>query len=110
MTVKAEAFEKKMGECPRHGEQVLWLACKHVAKEPAEEIWLGPNRIAICPACSILPVNSIEEELLVACEACMKEKIKECIARMPEGADIQEHVRGLDAYEEELKISKGEEG
>ena len=60
MTFKAEDFDKKMGECPRHGEQVLWLACKHVAKGNPEEIWLGPNRIAICPACSMLPMTSIE--------------------------------------------------
>ena len=33
MSFKAEDFEKKMGQCPRHGEQVLWLACKHVAKQ-----------------------------------------------------------------------------
>jgi hypothetical protein len=32
MAFKAEDYEKKMGECPKHGEQVLWLACKHVGK------------------------------------------------------------------------------
>jgi hypothetical protein len=102
MTFKAGDYEKKMGECPRHGEQVLWLVCKHVGKEVPKEIWLGPNRIAICPACSMLPVNSIEEELLVACEACIKGKIKNLSGRLPEGADIHDYVKNLDVYEEEL--------
>jgi len=80
MTFRAEDFEKKIGDCPKHGEQVLWLACKHVAKGQPDEIWLGPNRIAICPACSMLPTPSLEEELLVACEACIKGKIKNFLA------------------------------
>ncbi len=102
MTFKAEDFEKKMGECPRHGEQVLWLACKHVAKGSPDEIWLGPNRIAICPACSMLPVPSIEEELLVACEACIRGRIKNLEDRVPEGGSLQDLVKGLDVYEEEI--------
>lgn len=102
MTFKADDFEKKMGECPRHGEQALWLACKHVGKGQPKEIWLGPNRIAICPACSMLPVPSIEEELLVACEACIKGKIKNLSGRLPDGADIHDYVKNLDVYEEEL--------
>jgi hypothetical protein len=110
MAFKADDFEKKMGECPRHGEQVLWLACKHVAKQAAKEIWLGPNRIAICPACSMLPVTSIEEQLLVACESCIRDKIQECIDGLPEGVDVDEHVRGLDVYGQELMITKGKEG
>jgi len=102
MTFRAEDFEKKIGDCPRHGEQVLWLACKHVAKGQPDEIWLGPNRIAICPACSMLPAPSFEEELLVACEACIKDKIKNFLARLPEGASIRDFVKGLDVYEEEI--------
>ena len=102
MAYKAEDFEKKMGECPRHGEQVLWLACKHVAKEEPKEIWFGPNRIAICPACSALPVPSIEEELIVACAACIKGKVKTLLEGLPEGADRDEHIKGLDVYEKEL--------
>ncbi len=102
MTFKADDFEKKMGECPRHGEQVIWLACKHVAKGTPEQIWLGPNRVAICPACSMLPMPSIEEELLMACAACIKGKIKDFSDRLPEGASIHDFVKGLDAYEEEL--------
>jgi len=104
MTFKAEDYEKKMGECPKHGPQVLWLACKHVGKGEPDEIWLGPNRVAICPACSMLPVSSIEEELLVACEACMKEKVRRLADRLPEGEDIHDHVKGLDIYEKELLI------
>ena len=102
MTFMAEDFEKKMGTCPRHGEQVLWLACKHVSQGQPEEIWLGPNRIAICPACSMLPVPTIEEELLVACEACIRSKIKNVSDRLPEGANIHDYVKGLDVYEEEI--------
>ncbi len=102
MTSKAEEYEKKWGTCPRHGEQVLWLVCKHVGKESPEEIWLGPNRIAICPSCSMLPVPSIEEELLVACEACVKGKIKDRLDSLPEGGSIHDVVKGLDVYEEEL--------
>jgi ssDNA-binding Zn-finger/Zn-ribbon topoisomerase 1 len=102
MAFKAEDHEKKMGECPKHGTQVLWLACKHVGKGEPKEIWLGPNRIAICPACSMLPVSSIEEELLVACEACIKAKIKRLSDRLPEGEDIRGHVKGLEVYEKEL--------
>jgi len=102
MTFKAEDFKKKMGDCPRHGEQVLWLACEHVAKGQPDEIWLGPNRIAICPTCSMLPVPSLEEELLVACEACIKGKIKNFLARLPKGASIHDFVKGLDVYEEEI--------
>jgi ssDNA-binding Zn-finger/Zn-ribbon topoisomerase 1 len=102
MAFKAEDYEKKMGECPKHGAQVLWLTCKHVGKGEPDEIWLGPNRIAICPACSMLPVSSIEEELLVACEACIKAKIKSLSGRLAEGEDIRDHVKGLDVYEKEL--------
>ena len=102
MSLKAEDFEKKMGECPRHGEQVLWLACKHVAKGNPEEIWLGPNRIAVCPACSMLPVESIEEELLIACEACIRRKIRNLENRLPEGGSIHNVVKGLDVYEDEI--------
>jgi hypothetical protein len=102
MTFKAEDFDKKMGECPRHGEQVLWLACKHVGKGEPKEIWLGPNRIAICPACSMLPVESIEDELLVACEACIRGKVKRLSKRLPEGANIHDYVKGLEVYEKEL--------
>lgn len=102
MTFKAEDFEKKMGDCPRHGEQVLWLACKHVAKGAPEEIWLGPNRIALCPACSMHPVPSIVDELLVACEACIRGKIESFLDRLPEGADVHDFVKGLDVYEEEI--------
>jgi hypothetical protein len=102
MSFKAEDFEKKMGACPRHGEQVLWLACQHIAKGSPREIWLGPDRIAICPACSMLPVPSIEEELLVACEACIRGKIKKLADRLPEDADIQDFVKGLDVYKEEI--------
>jgi hypothetical protein len=105
MTFRAEDFEKKMGECPRHGEQVLWLACEHVAKGTPDEMWLGPNRIAMCPACSTLPVNSIEENLLIACEACIKAKIKNLSDRLPEGEDIRDHVKGLDVYEKELMVA-----
>jgi hypothetical protein len=102
MTFKAGDFEKKMGECPKHGQQVLWLTCRHLGKGEPEEIWLGPNRIAICPACSMLPVNSIEEELLVACEACIKGKIKKLSERLPKGSDIHDYVKGLEVYEAEL--------
>lgn len=102
MTFKAEDYEKKMGECPRHGEQVLWLTCKHVAKGNPKEIWLGPNRVAVCPACSMLPVASIEEELLVACEACIRGKIKRFLDRLPGDANIHEYIKGLDVYKEEL--------
>lgn len=102
MTSKAEDFEKKMGECSTHGEQVMWLICKHVAMEQPEEIWLGPNRIAICPTCSMLPVPSIEEELIVACEACIKGKIKDLSDRLPEDAKIQDFVKGLEVYEDEI--------
>lgn len=102
MAFKAGDYEKKMGECPRHGKQVLWLACKHVGQGEPEEIWLGPKRIAICPACSMLPVTSIEEELLVACEACIKDKIKSLSDRLPEGADIHDYVKGLEVYEDEF--------
>ena len=102
MTFKAEDFEKKMGECPRHGEQVMWLACKHVAKGNPKEIWLGPNRVAICPECSMLPMTSIEEELLIACEACLRGKIKDLSNRLPDGANIHDSVKGLDVYENEL--------
>lgn len=106
MTSKAEDFEKKIGECPKHGEQVLWLTCKHVGKGEPKEIWLGPNRIAICPACSMLPVPSIEEELLVACQACIKGKIKRLSNTLPEGTDIRDYVKGLDVYEEELMTAE----
>jgi len=106
MAFKAEDYEKKMGQCPKHGEQVLWLACQHVGKGDPKEIWLGPNRMAICPACSMLPVNSIEQELLVVCEACIKGKIKSLSDGLPEGADIHKYVNGLDVYEEELMTKK----
>ncbi len=102
MTFKAEDYEKKMGECPRHGKQVLWLACKHVAKEKPEKILLGPNRIAVCPACSALPVTSIEEELLVACEACVRDRIKSLLDKLPDGTDKYDYVNGLDIYEKEI--------
>jgi len=102
MSFKAEDYEKKMGECPRHGEQVMWLACKHVAKNEPKEIWLLPNRIAICPACSLLPVNSIEEELIMACAACIKGKVQGMSDRLTEGEDINDSVKGLDVYKEEM--------
>lgn len=102
MTFKAEDHEKKWGTCPRHGDQVLWLVCKHVGKGHPEEIWLGPNRIAICPACSMLPVDSIDEELVVACEACIRAKIKERMDTIPEGGSIHDVIKGLEPYEEEL--------
>jgi hypothetical protein len=41
MTFKAEDFEKKTGDCPRHGEQVMWLGCRHVGKEIPKGILLG---------------------------------------------------------------------
>jgi hypothetical protein len=102
MTYKAKDFEKKMGECPKHGEQVMWLGCKHVGKGFPKEIWLGPNRIAICPECAGLPEEQIEGELLMCCEACIKNKIKGLSDRLPKGAKIYDHVKGLDVYEEEL--------
>jgi len=105
MAYKADDYEKKMGECPRHGEQVMWLACKHVAKQVPKEIWLGPNRIAICPACSMLPVDAIEEELLIACATCIRGKIKECLDNMPPDGKLEDRVRGLEVYKEELKLS-----
>jgi hypothetical protein len=104
MGFKAEDFEKKMGECPKHGKQVMWLACKHVSKQTPNEIWLGPNRVAICPACSMLPVPSIEEELLVVCESCIKNKITDLLKKLDEKEDAGEKVRGLDVYREELQI------
>ena len=105
MTFEAGGFEKKMGECPRHGEPVLSLACRHMEKGPPEEIWLGSNRIAIGLACSTLPMPSIEEEFLVACVACIKPKIKRLSDRLPEGEDIRDRVKGLDVYEKELMIA-----
>jgi hypothetical protein len=105
MTFKAEDHEKKMGECPRHGEQVMWLACRHVAKQEPKEIWLGPNRIAICPTCSMLPVASVEEQLLVACATCIKNKITDLLQRLPEETNPYERVKGLDVYEKELNVS-----
>ena len=104
MGFKAEDYEKKMGDCPKHGEQVMWLSCKHVAKQAPKEIWLGPNRIAICPACSALPVPSIEEELIVTCESCIKNKITECIDRQPEKAETGQCIKGMDVYAKELKL------
>jgi hypothetical protein len=53
----------------------------------------------------MLPVPSIEEELLVACEACIKAKIKRLSDRLPEGEDIRDYVKGLDVYEKELMIA-----
>ncbi|MDY6836827.1 MAG: hypothetical protein SWH78_02535 [Thermodesulfobacteriota bacterium] len=102
MTFKAEDFDKKMGECPRHGEQVMWLACEHVAKGYPDEIWLGPDRIAICPACSMLPAPALEEELLVACEACIRGKIKSLSERLPEDSSLHDVVKGLEVYEKEI--------
>jgi hypothetical protein len=102
MTFKAQDFEKKMGECPRHGEQVLWLACKHVAKQSPKEIWLGPNRIAICPSCSMIPASDIDNELIVACQACIKAKVERLLDTLGEGTDKYEVVRGLEVYEAEL--------
>ena len=102
MAYKAEDFDKKKGECPRHGEQVMWLGCKHIGKGFPENMLLGPNRIAICPECAGLPQDSLEEELLVCCEACIKSKIKGLKSRLPEDADIGDYVKGLDVYEEEL--------
>ena len=99
---KAEDFEKKMGECPRHGEQVMWLGCRHIGKGFPDEIWLGPNRIAICPECAGLPAEQIQEELLMCCEACIKNKIKALSDRLPKGARIYDYVKGLDVYEGEL--------
>jgi len=96
MAFKAEDHEKKMGECPKHGEQVMWLSCKHVGKETPKEIWLGPNRVAICPACSMLPVPSIEEQLLVTCAACIANKVTGLLDSLAEKEDPSERVRGLD--------------
>ena len=105
MGFKAEDYEKKMGQCPRHGDQVMWLSCKHVAKESPGEIWLGPNRMAICPACSMLPVTSIEEQLIVACASCIKNKITDLLERIPKETSPNEAVKGLEVYAEELEIS-----
>jgi hypothetical protein len=102
MTFKAEDFEKKTGDCPRHGEQVMWLGCRHVGKEIPKGILLGPNRIAVCPECAGLPSDEVAEELLVCCAACIKGKIKNLKDRLPEDADIEDYVKGLDIYEEEL--------
>ncbi len=102
MSYKADDFEKKIGECPRHGEQVMWLGCRHVGKEIPKGILLGPNRIAVCPECAGLPSETIAEELLVCCAACIKGKIKNLKDRLPEDADIEDYVKGLDIYEEEL--------
>ena len=106
MTFTAEDFEKKMGDCPRHGEQVMWLACKHVVKGYPDEIWLGPDRIAICPACSKLPTSTLEEELLVACEACIRGKIQNLAKRLPEDSSLHDAVKGLDVYEEEIMTNQ----
>jgi len=102
MTYKAGDYEKKMGECPRHGEQVMWLGCRHVGKGVPEEIFLGPNRIAICRACTALPDEQLAEELLMCCAACIKNKIKALSDTLPQGAKIHEYVKGLEVYEEEL--------
>ncbi|UCD86949.1 MAG: hypothetical protein JSV01_04045 [Desulfobacterales bacterium] len=102
MTYKADNYEKKMGECPRHGEQVMWLACKHVGKGYPKVILLGPNRIAICLECASFPSDQLAEELLVCCEACIKGKIKHLRESLPNGADLYNHVKGLDVYKEEL--------
>lgn len=102
MTYKAEDFEKKKGECPRHGEQVMWLGCRHVGKGLPKEIWLGPNRIAICSECAGLTQDRLMEEFLMCCEACIKNKIKGLGDRLPEGAKLGDYVKGLDIYEKEL--------
>ena len=102
MTFKAQDYEKKMGDCPKHGEQVMWLGCRHVGKGYPTGILLGPNRIAICPECAGLPSDEVAEDLLVCCAACIKGKIKNLKDRLPEDADIDDHVKGLDVYEEEL--------
>lgn len=102
MTFKAEDYEKKMGECPRHGEQVMWLGCIHVGKGVPKEIWLGPNRIAICPECARLAQEQLEEELLVCCEGCIKNTIKALSHSLPEGVQLEDRVKGWDVYKEEL--------
>jgi hypothetical protein len=102
MSYKTADYEKKKGECPRHGEQVMWLGCTHVGKGYPTGIFLGPNRIAVCPECAERSSDEVAEELLVCCAACIKGKIKDLRKRMPDDADIQDYVKGFDVYKQEL--------
>lgn len=46
----------------------LWMLCVHVTRGEAEEVWLRPDQIAVCPLCAISDPFSIpDEDLVVLC-------------------------------------------
>jgi hypothetical protein len=65
------------GYCPEHGEVELWVACKHIVTGEAEEVWLEPNKIAICTRCGIKAVETIPRgDLGIICEQCLKQRLE----------------------------------
>jgi hypothetical protein len=61
----------------KHGKDNLWLTCIHVKNGTANEVWLRPDSIGVCPICAIRDPRLIpDEELSSVCGHCFKEIVR----------------------------------
>ena len=51
----------------------LWVICKHIMEGKADEAWLRPDKMAVCPSCAMIPPEN--DELFVVCECRVREKL-----------------------------------
>ena len=92
-TEKQLSYEPTTGRCKKHGQCIIWVACKHVADGKARKIALIKPDIALCAHCAPRLKELDVDDFSAVCEGCLRDYIRKLAEA---GKDVNECVIGLE--------------